>query len=345
MSEYSNYPNQIDTTTELPKATDNVTPVKAELFNRLRDAIVSVENELGIQPSSIYSTVKDRLDAMDGRISSISGGGTGGVSKEYVDLSIQSLKIKEPVLLATGLGEFPLPYTVVDNVFKLNSVGYIDLPILGYSVLLSGEVGSNAPFNGIYVVTDIGSPTTPFTMVRRDDADTSEKVAFGMCVIALSSFDEDSGSIWVLKTPDPIELNVTPLEFGMLISQNEVQQIVPGDGLDGQLAGDQLTLSVKNADSSINVSSSGVKVGVISDTQHGDRGGGSLHSLAVAGGDAGFIDGNSYQLLTQATSDPENTTLFKRDSNAGGSVKYINITPWTKYNSRSFYLWCHRRRP
>lgn len=65
MTEFSNYPNQIDTTTELPKATDNVTPVKAESFNRLRDAIIAIEVELGVQPSSTFSTIKDRLDAIE----------------------------------------------------------------------------------------------------------------------------------------------------------------------------------------------------------------------------------------------------------------------------------------
>lgn len=65
MAEFSNYPNKIDTTTEIPKATDRVTVVSAELFNRLRNAVLAVENELGIQPSSTFSTVKDRLDAME----------------------------------------------------------------------------------------------------------------------------------------------------------------------------------------------------------------------------------------------------------------------------------------
>lgn len=73
MAEFTNYPNQIDTTNELPKATDNVTPVKAELFNRLRDAIVAIETELGIQPSSTFSTVKARLDALDSTITTIIG--------------------------------------------------------------------------------------------------------------------------------------------------------------------------------------------------------------------------------------------------------------------------------
>lgn len=67
---YTKYPNSIDTSSELPKATDNVTPVMAEVINRLREAILAIENELGINPSSIYGTVRDRLDALDGYASS-----------------------------------------------------------------------------------------------------------------------------------------------------------------------------------------------------------------------------------------------------------------------------------
>lgn len=71
MAEFSAYPDRIDTATELPKATDNITPVRAELFNRLRDALITIEQELGIQPSSTYSTVKDRIDAIERRINDI----------------------------------------------------------------------------------------------------------------------------------------------------------------------------------------------------------------------------------------------------------------------------------
>lgn len=68
---YSSYPNAIDGSIELPLSTDNVTPVKAEVTNRLRDSVLAVQKELGIQPSSTFGTVKDRLDAIDGKISSI----------------------------------------------------------------------------------------------------------------------------------------------------------------------------------------------------------------------------------------------------------------------------------
>lgn len=78
MAEFSSYPNQIDTTTELPKATDNVTPVNADIFNRVRDAIIAIENELGIQPSSTFSTVKARCDAFEARITDVGIAGPEG---------------------------------------------------------------------------------------------------------------------------------------------------------------------------------------------------------------------------------------------------------------------------
>ncbi len=71
MADYTKYPLQIDTSNELPLTTDNVTAVKAEVVNRLREAILAIEAELGIQPSREYSTVRARLDAL-------SEGGTGG---------------------------------------------------------------------------------------------------------------------------------------------------------------------------------------------------------------------------------------------------------------------------
>ena len=71
MGEFSVYPNAIDGPNQLPKSTDLVTPVKAEVVNRLRDSILEIEGELGVQPSSTFNTVKERLDVMQAQISSI----------------------------------------------------------------------------------------------------------------------------------------------------------------------------------------------------------------------------------------------------------------------------------
>lgn len=80
MAQYTKYPQGIDTSTELPKATDLVTPVNGETVNRLREAILAIENELGIQPSGTNSTVRARLDYLDSRIGTTDGGTDGRVS-------------------------------------------------------------------------------------------------------------------------------------------------------------------------------------------------------------------------------------------------------------------------
>jgi hypothetical protein len=78
------YPAQIDTSQSLPTVVDNLTPVQGLVFNRLRDAVLAIESELGIKPSNIYSTVRARLDATDTTINTLNsitvklGGDIGG---------------------------------------------------------------------------------------------------------------------------------------------------------------------------------------------------------------------------------------------------------------------------
>lgn len=86
MGEYTQYPNQLDTNNELPKTTDLVTPVKAEVTNRLRDAILAIEYELGTQPSSTFSSVKDRLNNISNIIS------TSSVSLKNLEEQVNLIK-------------------------------------------------------------------------------------------------------------------------------------------------------------------------------------------------------------------------------------------------------------
>ena len=64
------YPAQIDTNTTLPKA-DNLTPVNALVYNRLQEAIIAIEQELGVKPSGTYSTVRTILDTLDNIINNL----------------------------------------------------------------------------------------------------------------------------------------------------------------------------------------------------------------------------------------------------------------------------------
>lgn len=65
------YPGKIDNNTSLPDAVDNLTPVKADVVNRLKQAIIAIENELGTKPSGIYSTLKARLTGIEDSINNL----------------------------------------------------------------------------------------------------------------------------------------------------------------------------------------------------------------------------------------------------------------------------------
>lgn len=63
------YPNGIDNTSSLPYVTNGVSPMVGDDVNRLRDAIVAVETELGANPSGTFTSVDARLGAAETAIS------------------------------------------------------------------------------------------------------------------------------------------------------------------------------------------------------------------------------------------------------------------------------------
>lgn len=62
------YPAQIDTTASLPTAIDLQTPVVGATVNQLRDAIIAIEAELGVQPAGSDATVAARLNRIENLI-------------------------------------------------------------------------------------------------------------------------------------------------------------------------------------------------------------------------------------------------------------------------------------
>jgi hypothetical protein len=72
------YPSQIDSPVTLSTAVDNSTPVDAASVNQLRDAIVAIETELGVDPGTNFTTVRNRLDTYEMLINQILSGGGGG---------------------------------------------------------------------------------------------------------------------------------------------------------------------------------------------------------------------------------------------------------------------------
>lgn len=86
----TNYPTSIDTYATLPLVQDLVSAVQADDVNRLRDAIVAIETELGVNPSGTYGTLKDRLDALTALVEALSGGGVIDITADFISGHIET---------------------------------------------------------------------------------------------------------------------------------------------------------------------------------------------------------------------------------------------------------------
>ena len=71
-NEYSVYPNDLDGYSTLPLRRNLIDEIRAEDHNRLRDAIVKIEQELGVKPAGVYASVADRLDMIGDAMTAIS---------------------------------------------------------------------------------------------------------------------------------------------------------------------------------------------------------------------------------------------------------------------------------
>ena len=57
------YPNQIDTSVELPTVRDNITEIGSDVLNSFKSALLAIEKTLGINPhGSTGNTVASRLN-------------------------------------------------------------------------------------------------------------------------------------------------------------------------------------------------------------------------------------------------------------------------------------------
>jgi hypothetical protein len=156
----------------------------------------------------------------------------------------------------------------------------------GTRVLVKNQ--TDARENGIYVAA-------AGAWSRSADADTSGEVESGMFIfIQAGSLQADTQ--WYLATEDPILLGTSNLNFYQFGSSGGGGggSIVAGNGL--MFSGIILDI-VPDVDGSIVVGADSIKVGVLAtDAQHGNRGNGSLHSVADST-HAGFMSSSDFNKL------------------------------------------------
>lgn len=192
------YPNQLDNSTSIPVATDNVTPVNAEVVNRLRDPIIAIESELGLNPSGTYGTVKARLDALEA-----SGGGGGGGSGSATQVQ-ESIPVTSPGQTSFTLSQIPIQAAAVQmflNGSKLEQgVEYTNAPsttTVTYTGLIPLNIIDVVEF---YYLVDPLAIVVPSTLTIQDSGITVESTA------ALLNFTGDL--VATSTTPGSVDVSV-----------------------------------------------------------------------------------------------------------------------------------------
>ena len=158
-----------------------------------------------------------------GTITTAPTSGTDIVNKDYADSIAAGLNYHQPVNYATTT---TLPTYVYNNgasgvgaTITAVANGALSLgggsPTATQRVLVKNEVSANAPYNGIYVVTQAGTTLLPFILTRATDYDTSgtgtNEIDQGDYVLVISG--TLASTAWVQQTPLPITVGTTALTF------------------------------------------------------------------------------------------------------------------------------------
>ena len=158
-----------------------------------------------------------------GTITAAPTNATDIVNKEYADSIASGLNYHQPVNYASTAALATYVYnngaSGVGATITAVANGALSLgggsPTATQRVLVKDEIGGNAPYNGIYVVTQAGTSILPFILTRATDYDTSgtgtNEIDAGDYVLVISG--TLASTAWVQQTPLPVTVGTTALTF------------------------------------------------------------------------------------------------------------------------------------
>jgi len=158
------------------------------------------------------------------------------VDKNYVDAVAAGIQPHDAVIAATT-GNTLLSgitgITIIDGIEITVPISITDM-----RVLIKNQ--TDAKENGIYVLTGGTTGGTGTTFVRAYDFNESSESVQGAYTFVLSGNSQQSTS-WVLSTPNPILIDVTPLLFTLF---NQLTTIIAGHGINIDINYGEHTISV-----------------------------------------------------------------------------------------------------
>ncbi len=159
-----------------------------------------------------------------GTIQNAPTSGTDIVNKAYADSIASGINFHQAVRLATVAA---LPAYTYNNgtggvgaTITANANGALSIDgvavVAGNRVLIKDEVGAAQANHGVYVVTQTGDGSTPFTLTRATDFDSTgtgvDQIDAGDFFLVTAGATLANTS-WVQQTPLPITVGTTPIIF------------------------------------------------------------------------------------------------------------------------------------
>jgi len=178
---------------------------------------------------------------------------TDAATKAYVDSTAQGLDPKASVVYATTTTIFGSGYTYnngtsgVGATITSSSNGALSIdgatPVVSSRVLIKDEVGAfvntttqSAAFNGIYVVTQVGSGAAPFILTRSTDFDVGTEMPGAFTFVEQGTVNADTG--WVATVNSPVTVGTSQIIWSQFSSAGSY---TAGTGL--TLVGNQFNIS------------------------------------------------------------------------------------------------------
>lgn len=157
-------------------------------------------------------------------------------NKAYVDAVAQGLSIKASVRAATtgvlpanaylnGVSGVGATITKTAPFATLPAQDGVTL-LVGDRLLVKDETGGNAPNNGIYLVTSVGSGVAPWILTRALDNDEATEFPGAFTFVEEGTVNASAG--FVCTTPAPVIVGTTPIVWTQFSGAG---QITAGAGL------------------------------------------------------------------------------------------------------------------
>jgi len=88
--------------------------------------------------------------------------------------------------------------------------------VLNDRLLVKNETGGNAPYNGVYIVTQVGSVSLPYILTRTTDANSAATL-LPETTVPISEGTTQADYAYTVTTPGPITIGTTNITFTQFI--------------------------------------------------------------------------------------------------------------------------------